>query len=48
MKKYIQPMVTITEIRTIHMMALSKGDAYNSNDVTYSKEDNAWDAWDED
>lgn len=48
MKTYIQPMVKVTEIQVVRMMALSKGDVYNSSDVTYSREDNAWGEWDED
>ena len=50
MKKiYMKPTVEVIRIETQGMIALSgPGDAYNSNDVSYSRGGDDWDDWDED
>lgn len=50
MKRYIKPETTIIDIRVQMMMAVSKYDVYNSEDVSYSKDQgdlDEWDDWDE-
>ena len=48
-KTYMTPAVEVIRIQTQGMIALSgPGDAYNSNDVSYSRGGDDWDDWDED
>ena len=37
-KTYQNPTLEVVRVETQQMLALSKGDAYNSSDVTYSRE----------
>ena len=53
MKTYIKPETKVVALRTVQVMAgspgigdgKSLGNAYNSGDVTYGREDNSWDIW---
>jgi len=47
MKRYIKPVTTVIDIQVQTMMAVSKFDQYNSEDVSYSKEDDWDELWDE-
>ena len=52
MKTYIKPETNVVALRTMQVMAgspgigdgKSLGNAYNSGDVTYAR-DNSWDIW---
>ena len=46
-KQYIQPSIQEYKIQTMGMLALSRGDVYNPNDVTYAPGMD-WDDEDED
>ena len=37
-KTYQNPTLEVVRVETQQMLALSKGDEYNSSDVTYSRE----------